>query len=100
MCYAPFNSKLAYSSDGKNWHVNEFVEPYGYIVKYTDRTESQVFWRVERPQLVFENVYANGSHANPIALFNGVCDDGIVCLDVSDKVKLKTWTLARPFRVN
>jgi hypothetical protein len=53
---------------------------------------------VERPQIVFSKVYANFSLANPIALFNGVCGDGIECLDQSDKVRLKTWTLARPFR--
>ena len=100
MCYAPFNSKLAYSVDGKMWHVNEFVEPYSYIVNYVDRSESQVFWRVERPQIVFGKMYANYSLTNPIGLLNGVCDNGIECLDVSNKVKLKTWTLARPFRGN
>ena len=105
MCYAPFNSKLAYSADGIHWHVNEMVEPYSYIVEFKDEkkensnsTRSDIFWRVERPQLVFAKVYSNLTLADPIALFNGVCNDGVACLDGSSKVILKTWTLARPFR--
>ena len=99
MCYAPFNSKLAYSADGIHWHVN-LVEPYSYTVDYADRSERDVFWRVERPQIVFGKTFANLSLANPIALFNGVCNDGFACLDQNPKVILKTWTLARPFRGN
>jgi len=105
MCYAPFNSKLAYSADAINWHINLDVQPYGYEATFTDANDGLVvnetketFWRVERPQIVFGKVYANFSLANPIALFNGVCGDGIECLDQSEKVRLKTWTLARPFR--
>ncbi len=58
-------------------------------MQYTD-APSQLFWRVERPQLLFSD--ANSSV--PLGLVNGVCADGITCLETPGK----TWTLVRPTR--
>ena len=82
MCYAVFNAVLAVSRDGVAWR-QVAAAPYSYEVAYTD-APAQLFWRVERPQLVF-----NGSR--PVALMNGVCGDGLACLESPGK----TWTLLR-----
>jgi hypothetical protein len=82
MCYAIFNAVLAVSRDGVAWR-QVAAAPYSYEVSYID-APADVFWRVERPQLVF-----NGSI--PVALMNGVCGDGIACLENPGK----TWTLLR-----
>lgn len=82
MCYAIFNAVLAVSRDGVAWRQIA-AAPYSYAVNYTD-APSDVFWRVERPQLIF-----NGT--TPVALMNGVCGDGLACLENPGK----TWTLLR-----
>ena len=84
MCYAPFNAIHAFSRDGAAWALAS-APPYAYQVNYTD-AQGQLFWRVERPQLLFA---ADGA---PTTLVNGVCGDGIACLETPGK----TWTLARP----
>ena len=84
MCYAPFNAIHAFSRDGVAWALAE-IAPYTYAVNYTDAAAA-LYWRVERPQLVF------GADATPMALLNGVCGDGLACLETPGK----TWTLARP----
>jgi hypothetical protein len=50
---------------------------------------SALYWRVERPQLLFDRRLPYGER--PIALTNGVCGDGVECL--SDP--RMTWTLLR-----
>jgi hypothetical protein len=82
MCYAVFNALLAVSRDGVAWRQAKGA-PYSYEAQFTD-APAQLFWRVERPQLVF-----NGSR--PVALLNGVCGDGLACLEDPGK----TWTLLR-----
>ena len=84
MCFAPFNALHAFSRDGVKWALAE-TAPYSYAVNYSDATTA-LLWRVERPQLVF------GADGAPTALFNGVCGDGLACLETPGK----TWTLARP----
>ena len=84
MCYAIFNAIHAYSVDGVVWAISP-TPPYSYQVNYTD-APSQLYWRVERPQLVFDNATV------PLFLFNGVCMDGLACLENPGK----TFTLARP----
>ena len=84
MCFAPFNAIHAFSRDGVAWSLAN-VPPYSYAVNYTDSV-SALYWRVERPQLAF------GADGAPTTLFNGVCGDGLACLETPGK----TWTLARP----
>ena len=53
-------------------------------------------YRVERPQLAFGTVHADGSVSDPIALYNGVCDDGPdICLFNQTG---RVYTIARPLR--
>jgi hypothetical protein len=84
MCYAIFNAIHAYSADGVTWTISP-TPPYSYAVNFSD-APSEVYWRVERPQLVFDIMTGK-----PLALFNGVCPDGIACLENPGK----TFTLAR-----
>ena len=65
---APFNSKLLSSLDGYNWVLSD-RDPYPYLVNYTDAAPD-LFWRVERPQLLF-GPGTNGTLGAPIALVNG-----------------------------
>jgi hypothetical protein len=88
MCYAIFNAIHAFSLDAVTWFLSPEA-PYSYAVNYTDAA-SEVYWRVERPQLVFDP--ASGA---PLGLFTGVCGDGIACLENPGK----TWTLARPLQL-
>lgn len=84
MCFAPFNALHTYSRDGVSWALAS-AAPYSYAVNYTDAAAA-LYWRVERPQLAF------GADGAPTVLFNGVCGDGLACLESPGK----TWTLARP----
>lgn len=84
MCFAPFNAIHAFSRDGVAWALAD-TAPYSYAVNYTD-AGAALYWRVERPQLAF------GADGAPTTLFNGVCGDGLACLETPGK----TWTLARP----
>jgi hypothetical protein len=89
MCYAPFNAILAFSPDGVQWQLAPSA-PYSYAVNYTD-AEPQLLWRVERPQLLFGPGGGEGGSSVPLVLMNGVCGDGLACLENPGK----TWTLAR-----
>jgi len=84
MCYAIFNAIHAYSEDGVAWALSP-TAPYSYAVNFTD-AEPQLYWRVERPQLAFDP-----TSGRPRALLNGVCADGLACLENPGK----TFTLAR-----
>ena len=88
MCYAPFNALHAYSVDGVAWQLSP-TAPYSYAANFSD-AQPALFWRVERPQLVLDP--ASGQ---PLALLNGVCADGISCLEAPGK----TFTLARPLQL-
>ena len=88
MCYAVFNAIVVFSEDGYNWTPG-VLPPYLYLVNYTD-ADAALYWRVERPQLVFGG--ANGT--TPLYLMNGVCGDGLQCLENPGK----TWTLSRPIQ--
>ena len=90
MCFAPFDSRHLFSSDGANWTLSPFM-PYSYEVNYTDHAP-EVYWRVERPQLIFDKSLPYG--ARPIALVNGVCGDGLECLNDPQM----TWSLLRSIR--
>lgn len=87
MCFAIFNAIHAYSLDGIIWTVSN-TPPYSYAVNYSD-APSTVYWRVERPQMIFDP-----TSGAPLVLFNGVCLDGIACLENPGK----TFTLARKIR--
>jgi hypothetical protein len=90
MCYAPFDALYFYSQDLVTWHLSDTM-CYSYDVQWLNGSSS-LFIRVERPQLFF-----NGGDTGtpvPALLFNGVCDDGLACLETPGL----TWTLARPLR--
>ena len=84
MCYAPFNALHAYSLDGVAWELSP-TAPYSYAVNYSDAAP-ELYWRVERPQLLLDP-----AGSQPLALLNGVCADGLACLQAPGK----TFTLAR-----
>ena len=87
MCFAPFDARHLYSTDGSHWTVSSIM-PYSYEVNYTDHA-AEIYWRVERPQLLFDPARPYGDR--PIALVNGVCGDGLECLNTP----MMTWTLLR-----
>lgn len=84
MCFATFNAIHAFSEDGVAWSLSP-TPPYSYMVNYSGAAP-ELYWRVERPQLVLDP-----ATAAPLALFNGVCADGLACLGNPGK----TFTLAR-----
>jgi hypothetical protein len=87
MCFAPFDSRHLFSRDAVHWTLSPHM-PYSYNVSYTDRM-SELYWRVERPQLLFDPTLPYGER--PVALVNGVCGDGLACLNDPGM----TWTLLR-----
>jgi hypothetical protein len=87
MCFAAFDSRHLFSKDGVSWTLSPHM-PYSYAVNYSD-AGSALYWRVERPQLIFDRRLPYGER--PVALTNGVCGDGVECLSNPGM----TWTLLR-----
>ena len=75
----------AFSRDSFAWMLSP-TPAYTYAVAFNDGRNT-TFSRRERPQLVFDP-----AAGRPLALMNGVCGDGLQCLENPGK----TWTLARP----
>mmetsp|Transcript_33601 Transcript_33601/g.95223 ORF Transcript_33601/g.95223 Transcript_33601/m.95223 type:complete len:498 (-) Transcript_33601:71-1564(-) len=89
-----------FSEDGVTWHTSP-RQTYPYSVE-CQGGEVRHFPRMERPQLVFAKEYPDGAVSDPVALFNGVCDDGVNYLSAAVRCILDqagmTHTLVRPLR--
>ena len=97
-----FQAHYAFSLDAVHWHVSP-RQTYSYDTKYVDGT-SQLFTRVERPQLSFLGGVDGGEDTIPNVLYNGVCaastpTEVYECLELKSASPVMTWTLARQLRL-
>lgn len=97
-----FQAHYAFSLDAVNWRVSP-RQAYRYETKYADGT-SQLFTRVERPQLgFFGGIVESFGDSTPAVLYNGVCaattpKEVYGCLELKSADPVMTWTLARQLR--
>eukprot|EP01061_Rhynchopus_euleeides_P021841 TRINITY_DN3564_c0_g1_i1.p1 TRINITY_DN3564_c0_g1~~TRINITY_DN3564_c0_g1_i1.p1 ORF type:complete len:397 (+),score=19.88 TRINITY_DN3564_c0_g1_i1:44-1234(+) len=99
MCPSGFiNAVYAYSNDSCTTWRKSIIPPYSYEVATSKG--NHFFWRMERPQLTFQEYdTSTGFAVDPLALFTGVCNKEN-CLDNPGKRKLnwQTWTISRLLR--
>ena len=96
-----FQAHYAFSLDAVNWQISP-RQTYSYDTEYADGT-SQLFTRVERPQLGFLGGSIDGDSNSPNVLYNGVCaastpKEVYACLELKSASPVMTWTLARKLR--
>ena len=96
---AVFEARYAFSTDAATWRVSP-RQAYSYLVNFTD-TSSELFPRMERPQLGF----FNGASEAPTHLYNAVCSADTAasiysCLELKPENRpVMTWTLARRLKL-
>jgi len=89
-----------FSVDGQTWYTSP-RQSYHYGVRFEDG-RTTYFPRMERPQLLFATTHEDGAVSDPVALVNGVCNDGPTYLAAFNTCTLKTagmtYTLFRPLK--